>query len=196
MPNWMRSRTADSLHEHTPSSETDELREEILRLADPRPDDQCIDLGAGAGHLTRRLAERTERVFAVEATAAISEISALGLNNVVTYPKDLMALALPFECTDLAVSGYAFHHVHNADKRVLTARIRRWLRPGGRLVIGDLMYSSGSFSLGSLFRPGSLPRGGQTAPPEFWVEALRDASFEDVEYVAVSAKTGIVYGHA
>ena len=46
--------------------------------------------------------------------------------------------------TDLVVSSYALHHLADADKRALVARSAQWLRPGGRLVIGDMMFGRGA----------------------------------------------------
>jgi SAM-dependent methyltransferase len=42
------------------------------------------------------------------------------------------------------VSNYALHHLRDVDKEELLAKIFRWLRPGGRLVIGDMMFGRGA----------------------------------------------------
>jgi SAM-dependent methyltransferase len=52
-------------------------------------------------------------------------------------------LELCAESVDLVVSNYAMHHLRDADKRRLIERSFVWLRPGGRLVIGDMMFGRG-----------------------------------------------------
>jgi SAM-dependent methyltransferase len=47
------------------------------------------------------------------------------------------------ESVDLVVSNYALHHLRDADKEILVRRAFGWLRPGGRLVIGDMMFGRG-----------------------------------------------------
>lgn len=44
---------------------------------------------------------------------------------------------------DLVVTNYALHHLRDEDKPVLVRNVYRWLRPGGRFVIGDMMFGRG-----------------------------------------------------
>jgi hypothetical protein len=98
------------------------------------------------------------------------------------------------------------------------ARTAQWLRPGGRLVIGDMMFGRGASKRDrSILRqkvtalaakgPGgwwriakNLARYGlgvgqeHPATPEFWQAALRDAGFTDVVFHPVVAEAGIVRG--
>ena len=77
-------------------------------------------------------------------TEALAERTAdAGLANVSTEVTDLKDLRLPPSYADLIVSSYALHHLADADKRALTARAAQWLRPGGRLVIADMMFGRG-----------------------------------------------------
>jgi len=116
------------------------------------------------------------------------------------------------------VSSYALHHLSNRDKRVLVARAARWLRPGGRLVIADMMFGRGATQRdrGILFQkvtalaakgPGgwwriakNLIRYGlgvgheHPASPEFWQSALREAGFAEVVFQPVAAEAGVVRG--
>jgi SAM-dependent methyltransferase len=77
-------------------------------------------------------------------TEALAERAAnAGLANVSTEVTDLKDFRLPPSCADLIISSYALHHLADADKRALTARAAQWLRPGGRLVIADMMFGRG-----------------------------------------------------
>jgi SAM-dependent methyltransferase len=41
------------------------------------------------------------------------------------------------------VSNYALHHLRDRDKQVAVNEAFKWLRPGGKLVIGDMMFGRG-----------------------------------------------------
>jgi len=52
-------------------------------------------------------------------------------------------LVLPRGTFDLIVSSYALHHLRDRDKARLVEACYAWLRPGGRLVIADMMLGRG-----------------------------------------------------
>jgi ubiquinone/menaquinone biosynthesis C-methylase UbiE len=211
-------------HSHVTSAAAFEhLLRDMLEIAAPRPTDACVDLGAGTGFVTMALAPLTSSVLAVDISsamaAALAEQAAQdGLVNVSTQVADLSEFQLQPASFDLVVSSYALHHLVDADKRALVARSAQWLRPGGRLVIGDMMFGRGvSQRDRDILRqkvialaakgPGGLwrivknltrygLRVGQEHPatPEFWQAALRDAGFTDVAFRPVVAEAGIVSG--
>jgi ubiquinone/menaquinone biosynthesis C-methylase UbiE len=122
------------------------IRDRIVELAEPRPDDRAVDLGAGTGLLSLSLAPRVRELVAVDISermlarlddAAVAD----GIHNVETLEADLRRLPLEDESATLVVSNYAFHHLDDAGKELALAETRRILRPGGRLVICDMMFS-------------------------------------------------------
>ena len=211
-------------HSHVTSAAAFErLLRELIELAAPRPAESCVDLGAGTGFVTMALAPLTSSVLAVDIsgamTSALAERAAEdGLGNVATQVSDLRDLQLRSESTDLVVSSYALHHLSDPDKRALVARAARWLRPGGRIVIGDMMFGRGmsprdrailrqkvaalaTKGPGGLWRIAkNLTRYGlrvgqeHPVPPEFWLAALRDAGLVDVVFRPVVAEAGLVRG--
>jgi ubiquinone/menaquinone biosynthesis C-methylase UbiE len=211
-------------HSHVTSAAAfEQLLKDMLEIAAPRPTDACVDLGAGTGFVTMALAPLTSSVLAVDISsamaAALAEQAAQdGLVNVSTQVADLSEFQLQPASFDLVVSSYALHHLVDADKRALVARSAQWLRPGGRLVIGDMMFGRGASQRDrDILRqkvtalaakgPGGLwrivknlarygLRVGQEHPatPEFWQAALRDAGFTDVTFRPVVAEAGIVSG--
>jgi ubiquinone/menaquinone biosynthesis C-methylase UbiE len=187
-------------HSHVTSAAAFEtLLRDLMDVASPRPADSCVDLGAGTGFVTMALAPLVSSVLAVDISTA-------------------MAAAARSASADLVVSSYALHHLVDADKRALVARTAQWLRPGGRLVIGDMMFGRGASQRDrQILRqkvtalaakgPGgwwrivkNLGRYGlgvgqeHPATPEFWQAALRDAGFTDVAFHPVVAEAGIVRG--
>ena len=211
-------------HSHVTSAAAFErLLRDLIQVAEPRPEDSCVDLGAGTGFVTMALAPLTSSVLAVDISGAM--VSALaeraaadGLGNVTTQVADLRELRLRPASTDLVASSYALHHLVDADKRALVARAAEWLRPGGRLVIGDMMFGRGTSrrdrdilrqKVTALAAKGpggwwriakNLTRYGlgvgqeHPATPEFWQAALRDAGFTEVTFRPVVAEAGIVRG--
>jgi ubiquinone/menaquinone biosynthesis C-methylase UbiE len=122
------------------------IRDRIVELAEARPDDLVVDLGAGTGLLALALAPRVRELVAVDISERMLErldnaALADGIHNVDLLPADLRRLPLDDESATLVVSNYAFHHLDDAGKELALAEARRILRPGGRLVICDMMFS-------------------------------------------------------
>ncbi len=122
------------------------LRDRIVELAEPRADDRVVDLGAGTGLLALELAPRVAGVVAVDYSAPmLDRLDALaaidGIRNLRTLEADLRQLPLEDESASLLVSNYAFHHLDNPGKELALSEARRVLRPGGRLVVCDMMFS-------------------------------------------------------
>jgi ubiquinone/menaquinone biosynthesis C-methylase UbiE len=211
-------------HTHvTSASGFDQVRDRLLAIAAPRSADACVDLGAGTGFVALALAPLAGSVLAVDISPAMAESLAAsaaqaGLENVRTEVADLRAFRRPPASADLVVSSYALHHLRDDDKRALAAEAARWLRPGGRIVIADMMFGRGASQrdrqilrdkVTALARRGpagwwriakNLTRYGlgvgheHPADPQFWQAALRDAGFTAVRFEPVVAEAGIVSG--
>jgi len=212
-------------HQVTSSPAFSNIQRAVLDAATPRLDDRAVDLGAGTGFLTLPLAERVADVLAVDLAEPMlatlqKEADNRGLTNIETLVADLATVELPAGRADLIVSSYALHHLTDADKLALISRAPKWLRPGGRLVIADMMFGRGGTAeerriiLDKVLRlarkgPGGwwrivkntvrfgLRRGTELpVPPDFWTSALRDAGFLDTSYQPIVAEAGLVFGCA
>lgn len=122
------------------------IRDRIVELAEPRREDCVVDLGAGTGLLALALAPRVAELVAVDISERMLErlddaAVADGIHNVEVVAADLRRLPLEDESATLVVSNYAFHHLDDAGKELALAEARRILRPGGRLVLCDMMFS-------------------------------------------------------
>lgn len=196
------------------------LSAEIRLRAAPQPQDRCIDLGAGAGALTIPFSGEVAEVVAVEPSRMLrARLSAradeLGSPDIRIKAVQITELALPWESCDLVISGLALHHCMNADKRALVSRVRRWLRPGGRLVIGDRMPDRDEAisarrsrlggpdhsgrgridrSAGRFFRSTMHALRETPATGDFWVEALQDAGYRNVGHRQLLPGIGVVWG--
>ena len=184
------------------------IRDRIVELAEPRRDDYAVDLGAGTGLLTLALAPHVQELVAVDISERMLDrlddrAAADGVDNVEPLVADLRRLPLDDECATLVVSNYAFHHLDDAGKELALAEARRILRPGGRLVICDMMFSlsleprdrrlvwekvrgllrRGPAGVVRIFRNGVRIVAGrweQPATPESWEEMLAARGFEQV----------------
>lgn len=211
-------------HSHVTSAAAfEKVLTRLLEISAPQPADVCVDLGAGTGFVTTAVAPKVASVLAVDISAAMArslteKAAEAGLVNVAAEVADLTGFDLPPASADLLVTNYALHHLVDAEKRALVARSLRWLRPGGRLVIADMMFGRGGSQRdreilhqkvlalaakgpGGWWRIAkNLTRYGlgvgqeHPATPEFWQAALRDAGYADVEFQPVVAEAGIVRG--
>jgi len=199
------------------------VRDRLLAISAPEPAGACVDLGAGTGFVSLALAPLADSVLAVDISSAMAESLAAraaqaGLRNIRTQVADLRTFQLPAASVDLVVSNYALHHLRDQDKRELAGEAARWLRPGGRIVIADMMFGRGTTkrdrqilrdkvralaAMGpggwwriakNLLRYGLGVGSEHPATPEFWQQALRDSGFADVRFEPVVAEAGIVSG--
>src|SRR5579859_2183413 len=121
------------------------LRDEILWLARPEPDDVVVDVGAGTGLLSLAIAPLVAKVWAIDVSPAMIDYlttkAASGeLANVETATATAVSLPLVDASASLVVSNYCYHHLSDAEKERGLAEVFRVLRPGGRVVIGDMMF--------------------------------------------------------
>jgi ubiquinone/menaquinone biosynthesis C-methylase UbiE len=63
------------------------------------------------------------------------------LHNVEAVLASAVSLPLVDGVADLVISNYCLHELRHADKYRALAEARRVLKPDGRLVIGDMMFS-------------------------------------------------------
>src|SRR5882762_1115106 len=123
-----------------------QLRDRIVEIAGPKLEDTVVDLGSGTGLLSLAFAERAARVWAVDNSPAMIEylrVKALSaeLDNVETVLASAVSLPLIDGLADLVVSNYCLHELRSSDKERALGEAMRVLKPGGRLVLGDMMFS-------------------------------------------------------
>ena len=126
----------------------DRVREELYgsRAASPAlagfvdPSWIVGDLGCGTGEMTSALAPFAKRVIAIDATPEMLDAARLRLaerQNVEFLQDDLEALSLDGGALDAAVIALVLHHV--AEPVTVLREARRVLRPGGPLVVVDMV---------------------------------------------------------
>lgn len=126
------------------------LRDRIISEARIEPGFEVLDLGSGTGLLTLPAAEVAKRVWALDISERMGDylgakVRSAGLENVETVVASIESVPLVDASVDIVVSNYCFHHIPDQQKLVALQEVKRVLVPGGRLVIGDMMFS---FALG------------------------------------------------
>ncbi len=202
-----------------------DLRDRILGLAEPRAGHTVVDLGSGTGLLSLAFAERSVRVWAIDSSPAMNEYlrvkaRSAGLENIETVLASAVSIPLVDESADLVVSNYCLHELRPADKLRALGEARRVLKPGGRLVIGDMMFSLNladprdrrvvAVKLRTLARRGApgvwrlLKNGARLASGRWeypadatwWDDALRRSGFDRVRIETLAHEGGIVTAEA
>jgi ArsR family transcriptional regulator len=124
---------------YLPGRSWEGLAEMLLRLLPPLT---IADLGAGEGTLSLMLAQRAERVIAVDSSEKMVEYGSgvarsHGVKNLEYRLGDLEELPLGAGEVDLALLHQTLHHALHPQRAVDEAW--RILRPGGRIVVMDLL---------------------------------------------------------
>jgi ArsR family transcriptional regulator len=115
------------------------LSEALIKLMEPAV---IADLGAGEGTLSQMLAQRARHVIAVDSSPRMVEFGGQlarehGVANLEFRLGDLEAPPIAEASVDLALFSQALHHAQKPARAV--AEAARILRPGGRIVVLDLL---------------------------------------------------------
>jgi len=150
-----------------------------IDLAGPVAGERMLDVPAGGGYLAERLPDGVEYLALETAPSFAARCRARGL-DVVEAPLD--GSTLPAGSVDVVVSIAGVHH--EADLGALLGAWRRLLRPGGRVVVADVVEAAKE-------APGSSrrPMGGSAFAGScgVWSPMLRP---REAPLVAPSAKCG------
>jgi ubiquinone/menaquinone biosynthesis C-methylase UbiE len=99
-----------------------------------------LDVGTGTGFIAAGLAPRTDRLIAIDNSAAMLDVARnnltqLGIENVDVHEADLTQLPLRDDAVDAAVANMVLHHAENPAE--MLTEMTRVVRPGGWVAITD-----------------------------------------------------------
>jgi ubiquinone/menaquinone biosynthesis C-methylase UbiE len=118
------------------------LAETLLTLMPPMV---IADLGAGEGTFSQLLARRAKKVIAIDNSEKMVEYGAElacrhGVTNLEYRLGDIQEIPIRSGAMDLAFFSQALHHAQHPERAV--AEAYRILKPGGRIVVLDLLRHS------------------------------------------------------
>lgn len=125
--------------DYVPGRSWKALAEALIKSLNYR---NVADLGAGEGTLSQLLAQRAEKVIAVDLSPKMVEYAQAlahknGLHNLEFRIGDIENPPIDEGTIDLAILSQALHHAENPQRAIDAAH--RILKPGGRIIILDLL---------------------------------------------------------
>jgi ArsR family transcriptional regulator len=125
--------------DYVPGRSWKALAEALLKVLNYKT---VADLGAGEGTLAQLLAQRAEKVIAVDLSPKMVEFGQAlaarhGLSNLEYRLGDIEEPPIDAQSLDLAILSQALHHAEHPQRAIDAAY--RMLKPGGRLIVLDLL---------------------------------------------------------
>ncbi len=155
------------------------LRSRTADLAQLTPGEAVLDVGCGTGDLTQQVYRRVGSTGLVAGIDAASEMVARARHKaerrhmaIDFRVEPVEQLTFADQTFDAVVSSLVFHHLPDGLKRQGLAEIYRVLKPGGRLLLVDLLGPTHRFLLHSHL---------QTTLPDL-LPLLNEAGFLQVEW--------------
>ena len=122
-----------------------QVLERIAAAAKAAPGIRILDVGFGTGRLTKRLYDSGATVFGIDFSEKMIGIAREKMPDAVLLRHDF-AEGLPEELDrerfDAILCTYAIHHLDDPQKSRLIRQMLARLAPGGRLLIGDVMFET------------------------------------------------------
>lgn len=98
-----------------------------------------VDLGAGTGSFARAIAPHVARVVAVDVSEAM--VAAMRARGVEAVRSGFLTYEHEGAPPDAVFTRNALHHLPDFWKAIALERVARLLRPGGVLLLEDIVYS-------------------------------------------------------
>jgi ubiquinone/menaquinone biosynthesis C-methylase UbiE len=143
-----RTRTQDQFGKHSQAyakssalSNQDNLKH-IIELTAPSGNDRLLDVATGTGFLAIEFAKHVREVIGVDFTdemLAIAKQSRIdeSVGNVIFETADVESLPFGGSGFDIVSCRFAFHHFLHPETAI--SEMERVLRPGGKIVISDIV---------------------------------------------------------
>jgi ubiquinone/menaquinone biosynthesis C-methylase UbiE len=117
----------------------------LVQASQVGPDDVVLDVACGPGLVACAFAREVRHVTGIDLTPAMIQrgrdlAREQGLANLAWHCSDVLPLPFADDSFSIVVSRLAFHHF--PDPARVLAEMKRVCRPGGRIVVADLIASA------------------------------------------------------
>lgn len=124
--------------------------EPLIDLLDPKPGERVLDAGSGSGWLGRRVVRRVApggSVIGIDPSAsAVSYAKSQAGPNERYLQASITDIPLASESVDKVVTSLVLHHVDADSQPTAFAEMARALRPGGTLLVIELLRPTSAWS--------------------------------------------------
>jgi len=125
----------------------DAVLDTVVEMAHPASGKRVLDIGTGTGNLALRCLSHNVQVIGLDPSELMlrkAQEKAGGNPRVAFHQVSEPFLCIPYpESTfDAVVSTYAYHHVPHRKRAASVREMVRALKPGGRWVLGDLVFEN------------------------------------------------------
>ncbi len=121
---------------------------EIIKSVDIKKDFSILDFGCGTGLLGLQFQDKVNHITMIDTSKEMLEVleekvTKNNFNNISILNAKIEKTNIDKAKFNLIVSLMAFHHVANIEEVIKT--FKKLLKPGGYIIIGDLVKEDGSF---------------------------------------------------
>lgn len=133
---WV-TRELDGFHSH---ERYHEVLDEVVAAIAPCPGESGLDAGTGTGNLANRFVAKGVKISGFDQSPQMLRQCSRKSPEIETKLGTFFAFPFLENDFDFVATSYALHHLTDEQKLLALAECRRVLKPGGRLVIADLMF--------------------------------------------------------
>ncbi len=189
---WADTYDASISTEQFPFEGYKKVLKQIVDLAAAKTGSTVLDLGTGTGNLAELFARQGCELWCTDFSAAMLAKARMKLPTAHSRQYDLRddwPAALPVSF-DLIVSAYVFHHFNLEEKVAIVQKMINHLKPGGKLLIGDIAFPDNAS-----FAQTKERLGDEWEEEYYWIASETLAAFKEkgikVEFIQVSPSAGI-----
>ncbi|MGZ0053034.1 MerR family transcriptional regulator [Brevibacillus gelatini] len=118
----------------------EQVLDEVVAALGPVKGESGLDAGTGTGNLASRLVSQGAIMSGFDQSPQMLKRCRSKLPGMETKLGTFFAFPFLEDRFDFVATSYALHHLNDDQKLLALAECRRVLKPGGRLVIADLMF--------------------------------------------------------
>jgi ubiquinone/menaquinone biosynthesis C-methylase UbiE len=130
-------------------------RGRLIEVLDPRPGERVLEIGPGTGYYTFEMADRLEGgqvdIFDIQQEMldhTMREANRRGVTNVQPALGDAQALPYAGDSFDAVVLITVLGEIPDQERAL--AEVARVLKPGGRLIVGEMLFDPHVVTFGKL----------------------------------------------